>query len=300
MTATSTLAWHQVAWRYARAPVIGYLLISGAVATFQRSFLYHPHKATVEELAPPQPSIGGITAKTQDGLTLHGWHYVASGERSGRPLSEAKRVVLFFCGNAENRANRWYECDMLTKLGCDVVIFDYRGFGDNEGSPSEAGFALDAEAAWRELVENQKVKHERIVIYGESLGGAISTRLAQAKCKEGTPPSGLVLRSTFASMTETAGHHMWFLPVSMLLIDRYPSDRRIGDVTCPILQFHGDVDQIVPSRMGRRLHEATPEKAANGTPKKFVMVTGADHNDLLEVAGGGYVKEVKAFLEKLD
>lgn len=291
--------WWPTSWRYVRTPVVVYLAVAMIVATFQRSFLYHPHKATAEQMAPPNEYVSSLTAKTEDGLTLNGWHFRALGAKKYRPLAEASRVVLYFPGNAENRACRADECHLLAKLGCDVVLVDYRGFGENEGSPTETGFSLDAEAVWREVVENQKVSPDKIVLYGESLGGAISTQLAETRCKAGTPPEGLILRSTFASMTETAGHHMWYMPVSLLLVDRFPSDQRIPSVTCPLLQFHGDVDQIVPVNMARRLHAAAPVKSANGIDKKLVIISGADHNDAVDVAGPNYPAAIKAFFEKL-
>lgn len=309
MTATpARRLWWQLSWRYyALIPVVVYFAVALVVATFQRKLLYHPYKATAEQMAPPHDDISSLTTKTQDGLTLHGWHFRELGATQDRPLSEASRVVLFFSGNAANRAYRVEECNWLTKLGCDVVTVDYRGFGENEGSPTEAGFALDAEAVWREVVENQKVSPDKIVLYGESLGGAISTRLAESKCQAGTPPKALILRSTFASMTETAGYNMRYLPVSLLLMDRFPSDRRISSVTCPLLQFHGDADQLVPVTMARRLHAAAPDKSASGIEKKLVIISGVDHNNLppyifnerVGVDGKKQPLAIREFFEKL-
>jgi fermentation-respiration switch protein FrsA (DUF1100 family) len=288
------------------ARVTPHLILGLALATCcgctsgfsQRALLYHPEKTSSVGLSPPGDEIQSITATTADGLTLHGWHYSASLDRD-RPLRDAERVVLYFSGNAGNRNYRVGECLMLKKLGCDVVIFDYRGFGDNDGETGEPGFALDAEAMWREVVELQGVAPSKVVLYGESLGGAIATRLAESKCEAGTPPAGLVLRSTFASMTETAGHHAWFVPVSLLLADRYPSDQRIKHVTCPVLQIHGNADTLVTMEMAERLHNAAPERSDSGLAKKLVVIPGAGHNDVLEVGRELYQREVRNFLQRL-
>lgn len=266
--------------------------LSGCSGGFgQRSLLYHPAKVDAAKLTPVHESIVPISTRTSDGLTLHGWRY---------RLPSAKRVVLYFPGNAGNRGHRYSECSFLRRLGCEVVIFDYRGFGENQGAPSEEGFARDAEAIWDELVLRERVPPDRIVIYGESLGGAIATRLAEQRCREGAAPQALVLRSTFASMTEVAGHHATFLPVSLLLVDRFPSDQRIANVTCPIMQIHGDADTLVTPKMAERLHAAAPDCSASGQPKKWVFVERAGHNDVLEVGGQQLAEEVGGFFAALD
>lgn len=294
-----SIGWHRV---FQCALLLAFLPVTWcgcASGVSQRALLYHPDKASAAQLTPPDESILPVTATTADGITLHGWRYAASIDTPERPLRDAERVVLYFSGNAGNRFYRVGECIALKKLGCDVVIFDYRGFGDNEGTTGESGFSLDAEAMWREVVELQGVPADKVVLYGESLGGAIATRLAESKCQAGTPPGGLVLRSTFASMTETAGHHAWFVPVSLLLEDRYPTDQRIKNVTCPVLQVHGNADTLVTIEMAERLYDATPERSETGIGKKLVVVPGAGHNDVLEVGREPYRREVKGFLERL-
>ena len=110
-------------------------------------------------------------------------------------------------------------------------------------------------------------------------------------------PGGLILRSTFSSLTDAGAYHFPWLPVRWVLIDRFPSEQRIRDVTCPLLQFHGRRDTIVPLRLGQKLFAAAPEKSASGVAKKFVELPNADHNDVMETSGRDIAKAVSEFFQ---
>jgi fermentation-respiration switch protein FrsA (DUF1100 family) len=238
-------------------------------------------------------------------LDLHGWHILPTGEIAADQdecdwqLSLGSPLVLYFSGNAGNRRYRTLECDIFTRLGCHVFLFDYRGYGDNAGSPSEERLAADAQAVWRYATAQRGVPPERIIVCGESLGGGVAVRLAADLCQAGTSPGALLLRSTFSSLADVASYHYPWLPVRWLLRDRYPAAEQISNVTCPILHIHGLRDTIVPIQFGKKLFAAAPERAANGLPKRFVELPGADHNDILLVTEGEFRQAVGEFLDQL-
>jgi fermentation-respiration switch protein FrsA (DUF1100 family) len=166
-----------------------------------------------------------------------------------------------------------------------VLLFDYRGYGSNLGAPSEEGLAADARAALAYLAGRPDVDPGRIVYFGESLGAAVALRLAIER-----PPAALVLRSPFASLAEVGRHHYPFLPVSLLLRDRYDSAALAGRLAAPLLVVAGGHDRIVPVDHTRRLFAAAPQ------PKRLVVLDGADHNDLDLLAGPRLVDELRSFL----
>jgi fermentation-respiration switch protein FrsA (DUF1100 family) len=163
-----------------------------------------------------------------------------------------------------------------------VCLFDYRGYGGNAGSPSEAGLMRDAHAVGAAVAGRAGVDAGRIVLLGESLGTGVAVALAAD-----VRPMALVLRSPFTSMADVAAHHYWFLPVRRLLWDRYDSLARIGVLACPVAIVAGDGDRVVPFALSRRLYDAAPE------PKTFITVRGADHNDFGLCAGDQVIDAVR-------
>ncbi len=270
-----------------------------------RKLTYFPARA--DDLSPhklqlPSDKIHEIQLKTDDGLTLNGWHFLASGcsadDRAGcdRELAEGRPVVLFFSGNGGHRGYRVPEAGVLTRAGAHVFLFDYRGYGDNAGTPTEESLAADAAAVWRYATDERQVAPDRLILYGESLGGAVATRLAASVCAAGIPPAGLILRSTFSSLADVARHHYSLLPIKMLMVERYDSIGQIAKVACPILILHGTLDTIVPYALGRKLFVAAPRAAANGADKTFVDLPHSDHNDVLEADGEALQEAVKRFV----
>jgi len=269
--------------------VVPYLVLLTLFGLFQRSFIYPGGQQAVirpEDARLPAGQVHDIRIKTDDGLQLNGWlvladsHAVQTTAALTDELQAGRYLVLYFPGNAGNRLNRAFDCREFAELQCDVVLVDYRGYGDNPGSPREELLAADALSVWKHLTEEYQVSAERILLFGESLGGGVATRLAEHLCTTGERPAGLILNSTFSSMTDTARWHYPFFPVRTILLDRYPSADRISSVTCPIVAIHGAEDRIVPIELGRRLFESAPMESASGIAKRFIEVPSAGHNSV--------------------
>jgi uncharacterized protein len=296
-------------WRVLRAvgiyigiPYLALVILAGV---FQRRLIYHPThyaRALAAQSTFAPGTLFDVTTTSTDGVTLNGWHFLPAGSAAktqadvDRQLATAPYVVIYFYGNGGSRPVNAADCRDLTNAGAHVFLFDYRGYGDNAGSPSEKLFLADARAIWNYVTTERKVPPDRVLIFGQSLGGGVATGLAAYACGEGTPPAGLVLESTFSSMADAAGWHYPFLPVSLLLVDRFPSAERAKAITCPLLLFHGTADDIVPIEFGRRLFDAFPARSQNGIPKQFVEVPGAGHND---VPAAKLQSALKAFLARL-
>jgi fermentation-respiration switch protein FrsA (DUF1100 family) len=258
--------------------VIPYVAVTLIFTVLQRKFLYpgtRSGRLVAADVAAPGAEVTDVALHAANGVVLHGWHFRAVAG----PPAEERILVLYFPGNAGNRGDRVQDCLEFVRLGCDVLIFDYRGYGDSGGSPSEALLSVDARRAWMHATREQllDVPPERIVLFGESIGGAVAVRLAAEFSLAGYPPAGLVLNSTIAALPETvAWHYPWF-PFQFLLLDRYPSVERIPYVTCPILQFHGTDDEFIPLEHGQRLFEAAPATSGSRVAKRFVPVGGGTH-----------------------
>ena len=247
--------------RFLLGVVVVMLIVVGGIWLLQRRMIYFPSSGVppVDELLPGWEE---ATFETTDGLTLDGWF---------TPPSEDSAIVIVFNGNAGNRAYRVSLGAGLAKEGLGVLLFDYRGYGDNPGHPTAEGLARDARAAvgW---VQQRAPGHD-LVYFGESLGAAVAIELALSD-----PPVALVLRSPFTSLADLADVHSPF-PVRGLLRDRYPSIDRIDQVRAATLVIAGSEDSIVPIDQSRAIFEAAPD------PKELVIVAGADHNDFTLVSG---------------
>lgn len=295
---------HRLRWLGMR--LLGYyVLIVVGVAIFQRWLIYLPTRVPgihAQDAGLPQESIRDISLTTRDGLELRGWHVLPVGTTCSNTadcdaaLKAADRVVIYLHANAGNRSDRVVECRSFTELGAHVLLFDYRGYGENPGSPSEEGLASDASAVWDYTTKDKGIAPDKIFIFGESLGGAVATRLASEQCATGTPPAGLIILGTFSSLADTGAYLYPWLPVRLLLIDRFPSVDRIKSVTCPVLQIHGANDGMVPIRFARKLYAAAPEKSASGAAKRLVELPSAGHNDFAEEAFRAPVREFFAMI----
>jgi hypothetical protein len=245
----------------------------------QRRLLYLPFGPVATPVQAGVPSAEVLAVPTEDGLSLAAWFVPAAAERP-------RATVIVFNGNAGNRSFRGGLAARLADAGCNVCLFDYRGYGGNGGSPSEAGLLMDGRAVRAFVAARPDVDPDRIVYLGESLGTGVAVALAlEAK------PLALILRSPFTSITDVAAHHYWFLPVRALLRDRFDSLARIGSVRCPVAVVAGDRDRVVPINFSMRLFDAAAQ------PKTFLTVPGADHNDFDLVAGPAIVDALRWALE---
>jgi fermentation-respiration switch protein FrsA (DUF1100 family) len=244
----------------------------------QRRLMYLPFGSAPAPAGAGLPSAEPFTADTADGLALGAWFMPASGPSSA--------TVIVFNGNAGHRGHRATLAKALAAAGFNACLFDYRGYGGNPGSPTEAGLLSDARAVHAAVAARTGVDSSRIVLFGESLGTGVAVALAPE-----ARPLAVVLRSPFTSMADVAAHHYWLLPVRHLIWDRYDSLSRLGALQCPVAVVAGDRDRVVPYAMSRRLYDAI------GGPKTFVTVPGADHNDFALNAGPQVVDAVRWALE---
>jgi fermentation-respiration switch protein FrsA (DUF1100 family) len=258
--------------------VVGAIALVALGWAFQRSLIYLPMDQTVPAAADVLPGASDVSLDTADGLRLGGWFLPA---RAGA----SRGTVLVFNGNAGNRSYRAPLAEALSGAGYSVLLFDYRGYGGNPGRPSEEGLAADARAARTYLEGRRDVNPASIAYFGESLGAAVALGAAVE-----IPPAALVLRSPFTSLVDVGTVHYPFLPLGLLLRDRYPSLSRISQIRFPLLVVAGDRDSIVPFSQSKALFDAAPEGA-----KRFVTVPGADHNDPRLTYGEPMMGEVVRF-----
>lgn len=253
--------------------VIGFL---GLLWVFQRRLIYLPEQAVADH-TQALPGSEEVDLVTGDGLTLTAWFL---------PAPEQRATVAVFNGNAGNRSHRAALAAALARRGYSVLLVDYRGFGGNPGSPTEEGLLGDARAAVDYLDSRRDVDAGRVVYFGESLGAGVAIALAGER-----PPAALVLRSPFTSLVDIASVHYPFLPVSLLLWDRYPNSRRVEGLDSALLVIAGSEDRIVPMEQSRALYDAA------GEPKDLVVIDGAGHNDFALLAGDEMVDAIVGFLD---
>lgn len=218
-----------------------------------------------------------ISLTTGEGLKLHGWFIP----------SEAPRFTVLFChGNGGNIGHRIEKIKMFNELDLNVLIFDYRGYGMSEGSPSEKGLYHDAELFYDYLVKEKGISYEKIISYGESLGGAVVIELAMRR-----EMGAIIIESSFTSVGEMAKRVVPFLP-AFVYNSRFDSINKISHISCPKLFFHSADDEIVPFEQGMKLFEA-----ATG-PKEIVRIQGG-HNDGFMVSKHLFISKIDSFLSSL-
>jgi uncharacterized protein len=247
----------------------------------QRQLIYFPYREVSSPAAVGLSGVETIRIPVEDGVVLNGWFLPAP---AAPPFT-----VIVFNGNAGNRSYRASLAAALRARGLAVLLFDYRGFGENPGAPSQKGLEADARAVYAYATQRADVRPDRLVYFGESLGTAVATSLAARH-----PPAALVLRSPFASLTEVGQFHYPVLPVGWLLRDRFAAIDLIATVRAPVLVIAGDRDRVVPLEQSQRLFD----KAAQ--PKQMVVVQGADHNDAALFDGAQLIEATMGFLGRLD
>lgn len=251
--------WCWACLRLARRVVVLYLLLVLGMMFLEKRLIYFPARWPQGDWSPLSVPREEAWFAAADGVKLHGWFV---------PHAQPKAVMLIASGNAGNVTVWRDELEWLHAHGVAAMVFDYRGYGRSQGEPDEPGLLADARAARAWLAERTGVSEQAIVLRGRSLGGGVMVDLA---ARDGA--RGLVLESTFTSLPDVAAQVYFWLPVRLLMRTRFDSLSKIGSYHGPLLQSHGDADEIVPWRQGRRLFDAAPG------PKQWVTIRGGGHND---------------------
>jgi fermentation-respiration switch protein FrsA (DUF1100 family) len=258
--------------------LICYLGICLLMVLLERHLVYLPPPALPNDQQAVQLGGEQVWLQAEDGTKLHGWFYAHDAPRF---------AVLYGHGNGEDaERNSQLMARLRDELQASVFIFDYRGYGLSEGTPHESGVIMDGLAAQRWLAKRMKISTDEVVLYGRSLGGAVMVALA-----EQLGGKALIVHGSFANMTDVAADHYPWLPVRLLMRNRYESEKRIKNYTGPLLQIHGAADQVVPLRLAKPLLAASPS-----TQKQFLEVPGGTHNDRLSA---DVLDSIAKFLEEL-
>ena len=231
-----------------------FILISTYV--FQRNLLYHPSENNYfgDQL---EVKIEKVKIKTQDNIELLSWYHNKNIDRY--------KTILFLHGNAGTLENRIHKINHFKDMNINFLLVAWRGFNGNKGKPTEKGLYEDARSAvvW---LKSKGIKENNIVIYGESLGTGVATEIAQKKNF-----AGVILESPFTSMIEAGKTKYPYLPVRLLLKDKYESNKKIKNIKSPILIMHGKVDKIVPFYMGEKMYELANQPKYFYFSEKFII-----------------------------
>lgn len=290
------------------AVALGYALLVGIVFVTQERLVYFPDIGREVTITPRAYGLDfeSVEIATEDGEKLHGWWV---------PAPRPRGTVLLFHGNAGSIAARVDYLLMFHRLGYSTLIIDYRGYGQSTGRPSESGTYRDAAAAWRWLTRTRGIKAADIVLFGESLGGAVASWLAARMSltpdpsAEGrrevlaSPPSSgvrseavfapraLILASTFTSISDLGAEVYPFLPVRLISRIHYDNRANLQAARVPVLIAHSPGDELIPYAHGRRLFDAARE------PKQFLELAGG-HNDGFIFMREPWVQALGRFLDQ--
>lgn len=219
-----------------------------------------------------------ISFKSADGKNCSAWF----------ARRENTRATFIVChGNAGNITNRTHYLQSLAKLPASVLVFDYPGYGKSEGSPNEESCYQSAIAAW-DWVVAQNIPASKIIVYGESLGGAVAVELAKRKS-----PAGLILQTTFTSISDMASTVIPFMPLGWAMRSKFPSVDTIAKLQTPKLIFHGVPDEVVPYRLGKKLFDASM------SPKRWVEYPDLHHNEWPGLHEKDWLENISKFLTEL-
>lgn len=264
-------------WSALKIGLVAYLVLAAVMFLFQSRYVYYPARSVLATPAAVGLAFEDVALAAADGARLAAWFV---------PADPARGTVLVCHGNGGNIGDRLHIIQRFHELGLNVFIFDYRGYGNSAGSPSEARTYEDALAAWNHLVRDRRLPADRIVVCGRSLGGAVAAWLANRHT-----PAGLILESTFTSMADIGAKLYPYLPVRLLCRFRYPTFDYLRAVRCPVLVAHSRQDEIIPFAHGQRLFAAAPD------PKAFAELTGG-HNDGESFTDASYHRALEDLLTR--
>ena len=250
-------------WRWVlrqiRNLIIGLVIVVAVLWWFENRLVYFPENDPRDWHEPAELSKQDVTCTTTDGTPIHAWWC---------PKTDSEGAILYAHGNGGNLSLRWeiYR-DLQRQHNLSVLAFDYPGFGRSGGKPSESGCYAAAESALNWLTTQGKVPAERVVFFGESLGGGVVVDLATRH-----PCRALVLYSTFTSAPDVGQDRLPFLPVQLLMSNRFDNISKISKIDKPVFFSHGDADTLIPIQFARRLYEAV------SGPKMMQIDPGRGHD----------------------
>ncbi len=275
-------ALHRI-WKVSLIGVTVHILVCLLLRFGQTRLIFHP-SAQVSET----PAVAGLAYENVELPMpvgqIHGW-WIPSATISSS-------VLLYLHGNGSNlgdlidRAWHWHQIDL------SLLLIDYRGYGHSQGNfPREASVYEDAEAAWRYLTRVRRIAPAQIIIYGQSLGGAVAIDLASKH----PDAAAVIVESSFTSMRAMVMRWWlnYLLPVDWLLTEQFDSLSKIRSLKVPILLIHGTADRLIPASMSQTLYAAAPE------PKQLVLIPNANHDTVAQYGGKRYWQSVQEFLHRL-
>ena len=265
-------------YRSLSVALICWVVVNVFIYIQQPNMVFYPLKEI--EVTPKEWDLSyeALKIKLADQTKIAGWYL---------PHPEADKTVLFFHGNGGNISHRGDSIYIFHKLKLNVLIIDYPGYGDSDGSPSESGLYQSADAAWQYLISDKKVNPEKIIIFGRSMGGAVAVDLA-SRVKAG----GLILESTFSSVRDFVD--IAFPILSNFLYLRYSFDSlaKIAKVNYPVLMIHSPDDAVIPFELGVKLFQGVTSK------KDFLQIKGG-HNDGFMQSIRPYMQTLRIFIQSL-
>ena len=253
-----------------------YFLVLVFLYFYQRNLLYHPNENNYSE-DKISVDIENVRIKTSDNIELLGWYHEKN-------LKDFK-TLIFFHGNAGSLENRIHKLNHFRDMNINFLIIAWRGFSGNNGNPSEQGLYEDGKSAIDWLIK-KGVSEKNLILYGESLGTGVAAHLAQNKNF-----AGVILETPFTSMIDAAKKFYPYIPVKLLLKDKFENYKKIKNINSPILIMHGEVDQLVPFSMGKKIYEIANEP-------KYSYFTKYD-NHMMEY-DENLVLALKSFLRSLN
>jgi fermentation-respiration switch protein FrsA (DUF1100 family) len=253
---------------YLTIAVSAYLCVLAVMYVFQRKLMYAPNNTLGMPMASNLPEMVAVNLTNDENARVVSWYKSASTN---------KPTLVYFHGNAGNIGDRNQKIRPFLDHGIGVLLVGYRGYGNNEGAPSENGLYQDAELAL-DFLTRTGITPDHWIIYGESLGAAVGIEMA-SRVSEHSSVASVILEAPFSSMTDAGRSHYPWAPVGILLKDKYDSINKIARINCPLLLFHGTKDEVVPAKLGQKLFDTASD------PKTAHWVEGAGHGDVFDIAG---------------
>ena len=217
-----------------------YFLVLVFLYFYQRNLLYHPNENNYSG-DKISVDIEKVKIQTADNIELLGWYHKKN-------LKDYKTLV-YFHGNAGSLENRIHKLNHFQDMNVNFLIIAWRGFNGNKGKPSERGLYVDGKSAI-DWLKKKGVDEKNLILYGESLGTGVATHLAQNKNY-----AGVILETPFTSMVDAAKNFYPYVPINLLLKDKFENFKKVKNINAPILVMHGEVDKIVPFSMGKKIYE---------------------------------------------